>query len=285
MRPSRRWTLAGPRVGHGAQSRRPRTLAPGAAPRPRGRDGVQQSHATGGGSARRPRRLRSGSGRLHARRAARHARVGDAAGRPLHLAVAVSGAPEIGTLFTNAKVFTGTGEDDFVSAFRVEEGRFTWIGDADTVAHEQAVDLGGRTVLPGLIDSHTHPALVIANGHSVECFPPAVTSVEELLAALRTHPALGAGPDAWILGRGFDETKYPGARMPTASDLDRVSRDQPVMVWRCDAHSAVCNTRALELAGSRRTRPIRAEPASSATPMASPTASSPRSPPPPPSRA
>ncbi|WEG08688.1 amidohydrolase family protein [Microbacterium horticulturae] len=152
-------------------------------------------------------------------------------------------------LFTHAKVFTGASEDDFATAFRVVDGRFGWVGDAAEVAGEPSTDLGGRTVLPGLIDSHTHPALMVAHGTEVECFPPVVASIDELVTRLREHPDVGAGDGTWILGRGFDDTKFPGGRMPTAADLDRVSTDQPVLVWRCDAHSAVCNSVALRIAG------------------------------------
>ncbi|WEK60878.1 MAG: amidohydrolase family protein [Candidatus Microbacterium colombiense] len=159
------------------------------------------------------------------------------------------GTPAGSSLFTNAQVFTGESEAGFASAFRIVDGRIDWIGDAAEVADEQATDLGGRTVLPGLIDSHTHPALIAGTAVAAECFPPAVTSVDELVAVLGAHADGVAGADGWILGRGFDDTKFPGRQMPTAADLDRVSRDRPVMVWRCDAHSAVCNTRALELAG------------------------------------
>ncbi|MDQ0642707.1 amidohydrolase [Microbacterium murale] len=152
-------------------------------------------------------------------------------------------------LFTNAKVFTGTGEDDFVSAFRIRDGVFDWVGDAADIDGQDAVDLGGRTVLPGLIDSHTHPALMAGTAAAAECFPPAVTSVDELVDVMRAHAATVTAEDAWILGRGFDDTKFPERRMPTAADLDRVSTDRPVLVWRCDAHSAVCNSKALEVAG------------------------------------
>lgn len=150
-------------------------------------------------------------------------------------------------LFTNAKVFTGASEVAFGSAFRVVDGLVDWVGDAAQVAGEPAIDLRGRTVLPGLIDSHTHPALIAGTAIAAECFPPAVASPDELVAVLRAQAAATRG--TWILGRGFDETKFPARRMPTAADLDRVSTDRPVLVWRCDAHSAVCNTRALELAG------------------------------------
>lgn len=150
-------------------------------------------------------------------------------------------------LFTNAKVFTGESETAFASAFRITDGVVDWVGDAGDVAGESAVDLGGRTVLPGLIDSHTHPALMAATASVAECFPPQVVSPDDLVAVLTAHA--GATTDSWILGRGFDDTKFPGGVMPTAADLDRVSTDRPVLVWRCDAHSAVCNTKALELAG------------------------------------
>jgi predicted amidohydrolase YtcJ len=146
-------------------------------------------------------------------------------------------------------VLTGESETAFATAFRVRDGVIEWVGDEADVAGEASTDLGGRTVLPGLIDSHTHPALMAGTAAAAECFPPAVTSPDELVAVLRAHAETVTGPDAWILGRGFDDTKFPGGRMPTAADLDRVSTDRPVLVWRCDAHSAVCNTRALEIAG------------------------------------
>lgn len=152
-------------------------------------------------------------------------------------------------LFTNAKVFTGESETSFASAFRIVDGIVDWVGDAAEVAGSLSTDLDGRTVLPGLIDSHTHPALMAGTAAAAECFPPAVTSADALVKVLRAHAASVTAPGAWILGRGFDDTKFPGRRMPTAADLDRVSTDRPVLVWRCDAHSAVCNTRALELAG------------------------------------
>ncbi|WP_119696362.1 amidohydrolase [Microbacterium halotolerans] len=150
-------------------------------------------------------------------------------------------------LFTNAKVFTGESETGFASAFRTVDGTIDWVGAAEEVEGETAVDLGGRTVLPGLIDSHTHPALIAGTAAAVECFPPAVASVHELVETLRMHAA--STGDDWVLGRGFDESKFPERRMPTAEDLDRVSKDRPVLVWRCDAHSAVCNSAALRMAG------------------------------------
>lgn len=152
-------------------------------------------------------------------------------------------------LFRNAKVFTGRAEDDFATAFRIEDGRVSWVGDQAEVAGQAATDLGGRTVLPGLLDVHTHPAVMAAQADAIDCLPPRVTSLAALLDRLRDHPSYGSGPEAWILGTGFDDARFPEGRAPTAADLDTVSTSQPVLVRRCDGHSASCNTRALDLAG------------------------------------
>lgn len=152
-------------------------------------------------------------------------------------------------LFVNGKVFTGRGEHDFVTTFRITDGMFSWIGERADVASEPAVDLQGRTVVPGLLDVHTHPAFMATLVDAAMCLPSEVNSLAGLLEKLRTHPNLGRGTDAWIEGFGYDESKYPHGRGPTADDLDQVSTTQPVFVQRCDGHSSACNHRALELAG------------------------------------
>lgn len=152
------------------------------------------------------------------------------------------------TTFHHTRVFTGTGERDVASAFRIRDGRFTWVGDAaDLTAEERttAVDLGGRTVLPGFLDVHTHPAMMATLADAVPCLPPAVTSIDDLVAALRGGPD-GAG---WLTGYGYDDARFPGRIGPTAADLDRVDGTRPILVHRCDGHSAVANTVALATAG------------------------------------
>lgn len=155
-------------------------------------------------------------------------------------------------LFVNGRIFTGRSEDDFASMFRITDGIFAWVAESP-VSHdmpdESVIDLRGRTVIPGLLDVHTHPAFMAALVNSVMCLPPEVTSLAALLDKLRTHPNIGKDADSWIEGFGYDESKYPEGRGPTADDLDEVSTSQPILVLRCDGHSAVCNHRGLELAG------------------------------------
>jgi predicted amidohydrolase YtcJ len=158
-------------------------------------------------------------------------------------------------LYVNGKIFTGVSETHFASAFVITDGRFSWVGDAPDAAARDAVDLGGRTVLPGFLDIHTHPALMSTMIDAVACLPPMINNIPELIAALKTHQDFGGGPDLWIEGWGYDESRLAERRKPTAQDLNQVSTTQPVFVRRSDGHSAVCNTRALELAGISRETP------------------------------
>src|SRR5687768_3563938 len=106
------------------------------------------------------------------------------------------------TLFIGADVFTGRSASDRASAFRVDAGLITWVGDAGEVAGEPATHLGGRVVLPGLLDMHTHPGVMAARADYLDVLPPTVTSLAGLVERLRAHPLVDVA-GAWILGAGF----------------------------------------------------------------------------------
>ena len=155
--------------------------------------------------------------------------------------------------YRHPKIFTGTGEDDFATAFAVQDGVITWVGEAADVPVGAVVeDLEGGVVLPGLIDAHTHPTYIAQIVDAVACTVPEVSSIPEMIEALRGHRNVGRGDHLWIEGWGYDESKLAERRSPTRHDLDQVSTTQPVYVLRSDAHSGICNTRALELAGITR---------------------------------
>ena len=158
-------------------------------------------------------------------------------------------------VFVNGKIFTGHNETEFVSAFKVVDGDIAWVGDAKDVNATHAIDLHGSTVLPGFIDIHTHPTYVALTVDAVACTVPVVNSIPEMIEALKHHRNYGKGQDNWIEGWGYDESKLAEHRTPTTKDLDHVSTTQPVYVMRSDAHSGICNTRALQIAGITKDTP------------------------------
>lgn len=160
------------------------------------------------------------------------------------------------TLFTNGNIFTATDEQTFHRSMLVTDGKISWIGDnPQNLNFDKTVDLQGHTILPGLIDVHTHPKYIADALHGVACTPPLVNSIKEMQEALRKSPAFGKGPNTWIEGWGFDETKLAEHRSPNCHDLDEVSTTQPIFIYRSDCHSSVGNSKALELAGIDRNTP------------------------------
>jgi predicted amidohydrolase YtcJ len=136
-------------------------------------------------------------------------------------------------------------------ALAVGGGRLLALGanreiEALAAGNADVIDLAGRLVLPGFVDSHFHFydwALARA-GLQLD----RLTSLDNLLAVLKERAAtLPVGQ--WVLGLGFNECLWPENRIPTCRELDKVVPDHPVLLRRCDMHLAVANTRALKKAG------------------------------------
>ncbi|CCK82700.1 Amidohydrolase family protein [Lactobacillus equicursoris 66c] len=149
--------------------------------------------------------------------------------------------------FINGKIFLGTSETAFADSLTVVDGKIA--PDNAVSEPDEVIDLHGATVVPGLIDNHTHPKYIADALHGAACTPPLVNSIPEMQEALRHTPEYGKGADVWIEGWGFDESKLAEHRSPNRDDLDQVSTTQPIFLYRSDCHSSVGNSRALELAG------------------------------------
>src|SRR5437868_5654686 len=107
----------------------------------------------------------------------------------------------------------------------VSAGRFIAVGSNDEVmnlasARVRKVDLGGKTVLPGFIDAHSHPASAgLQHLKSVDCD---LRSIREIVAALHER-AQKTPAGEWVLGFKYDDTKTAEGRPLTIADLDGAS--------------------------------------------------------------
>jgi len=134
------------------------------------------------------------------------------------------------------------------SAMAIGAGRILAVGDdrnVGTLATPQTtrLDLGGKTVTPGFIDSHVH--MLTFGVHLLrDADLVGSATIDEVLSRLS---AVAKRVDGWIQGVGFDQDKLKERRFPTREDLDRVSRDRPIIIWRVCGHAAVVNSAALAL--------------------------------------
>ncbi|MCA1631781.1 MAG: amidohydrolase [Acidobacteria bacterium] len=151
----------------------------------------------------------------------------------------------------NGNFFTVDPRRPRAQAAAVADGRFLAVGTNAEVrslasARTARVDLGGKTVLPGFIDAHSHPA-VSGRLHlrEVDCD---LRSIREIQAALRRRAAeTPAGK--WVLGFKYDDTKTTEGRPLTRADLDAAAPDRPVRVAHRGGHTIYVNSRAFKLAG------------------------------------
>jgi predicted amidohydrolase YtcJ len=153
-------------------------------------------------------------------------------------------------LVVGGEVFTAHADHPRAEALAVVGNRIAAVG---TTARLEAsfpgarrLDVGGRTVLPGLVDAHNH---FVATGEmlsTVDVRYPSVASVDELVAAL-TAAAASTPAGQWVEASGFDHAKYD--RPPTCLDLDRATTDHPVFVLHVSGHQGVANSLALAKQG------------------------------------
>jgi predicted amidohydrolase YtcJ len=166
------------------------------------------------------------------------------------------------TIFLNGNIWTGTMRIEFsggpvttrdivtAQALAIKGDRILAVGANDEIQkhkgkNTKVIDLGGRFVMPGFNDAHLH-----LSGGGFEKLNVDLTGTKSLAemkqrvaARAQTTPA-----GQWILGRGWDETKWTEQVLPTRHDLDGVTADHPAIFGRVDGHSAVANSAALKLA-------------------------------------
>ncbi len=109
----------------------------------------------------------------------------------------------------------------------------------------QIIDVKGKLVLPGFIDSHTH---IEMGGFHLLGVDLRDAENEKEFGELLKAKSEELGPDSWITGGYWDHDKWPGAKLPSAELVDKYVPDRPVFVLRYDGHMAVANSMALKLA-------------------------------------
>jgi predicted amidohydrolase YtcJ len=161
----------------------------------------------------------------------------------------MEGRFETEALFTNGRILTSDLRRPSAGSVAIRAGRIVAVGDEAAVRAEvnpsaMAVDLGGRTMVPGFIDAHNHLACTAETFFAVDAGPRSVGSIVELVSEIN-RAAGRTPPGAWIRGFGMDFTKFAEGRRPTRWDLDEATAEHPVVILHVSGHYALVNSRAL----------------------------------------
>ena len=159
----------------------------------------------------------------------------------------------------NGKVITVDEKFSIGEAVAVKNGRIQHVGTTEEVKaltgeKTQIVDLKGKTVMPGLNDSHIHVSGTGSALMMINCRTPPMYSIEDMKKAV-AEKVKDSKPGEWVLGRGWDQAKLAEHRNPSRYDLDEVSPDNPVVLTRTCGHLLVANSLALEIGGVSKDTP------------------------------
>ena len=144
----------------------------------------------------------------------------------------------------NGKIVTVDGGFSIARAVAIRGDRFIAVGDDARVralagAKTKPIDLGGRTLIPGLMDGHLHNA---GGGPGVDL--SRARSIDELLAAVRARAAAASPGEIIVSNSDWHEAQLKEKRLPHRRELDRVAPNHPVVLVR-GGHEFILNSAAL----------------------------------------
>jgi len=158
-------------------------------------------------------------------------------------------------LLFNGNVYTVNEKQPRAEAIVVKGGRILFVGsnnEAQKFHATRAIDLHGRTLVPGLTDSHCH---IFGIGERELTLNLADTNTLGDFLAKVAERATKTPPGKWVTGRGWIETFWKPAQFPTRQDLDKIAAENPVFLTRADGHASVVNSAALKIANIDKNTP------------------------------
>ncbi len=153
------------------------------------------------------------------------------------------------TLFTNAKVWQPDGS--FTESFGINTGHIDFTGsniEAKSLSanYTQVIDLGNKLVLPGLIDGHLHLVKGSQMRKLLDCSK--INSIQELRESIKKY--VNQNHVKWVIGGNLDLGKVFGSyRLSGVNIADEIFNDLPLYITNYDYHSAICNSKAIEITG------------------------------------
>ena len=159
-------------------------------------------------------------------------------------------------IYFGGDILTMVGDNpSYVEAIVTKEGNIVFTGSYKEALkifkNSHLVDLNGKTLLPGFIDGHAHFASFSGQSIGAQILPPpdaGAKNIPELIRILKDwNTPKNRSLTGWIFGMGFDDSVLEEKRFPTKHDLDKVSKQFPIMIIHISGHFAVVNSKGLEV--------------------------------------
>jgi predicted amidohydrolase YtcJ len=155
----------------------------------------------------------------------------------------------------NANIYTIDPAKPTASAITIRDNKILALGDDQSMRSllptAESIDLGGRCVIPGLIDAHLHWEWVSLGLKNIDCETP---TLAELLRRVVERVRITPPDGTWIRGHGWNQNVW-GGTFPTKTDLDRVAPNHPVYLTAKSGHAGLANSIALKLGNVTSTTP------------------------------
>ncbi|NLP63159.1 amidohydrolase [Paraburkholderia sacchari] len=151
-------------------------------------------------------------------------------------------------ILTNARAYTVDPHCPWASAVAVREGRIVFVGDTLGAqrfagAHTRTIDVGGRLMLPGFVESHWHFSTTAFAAQAFINFEDPQLVLDALRTYVEAHPH-----EKSIIGMGWVQAAMP-AELLNRATLDTICADRPVCLLSTDFHTMWVNSKALEVGG------------------------------------
>jgi predicted amidohydrolase YtcJ len=168
----------------------------------------------------------------------------------LHAQAPPSSAPHTTTYYLHGRIYTNDPKQPWAEALAVRDEKIFCIGsisqimlDCGGAESHDVVQLKGQFVMPGFNDAHVHIGGAGRDKLNVQLNgATSIADVQKLIKAAADHHKAGE----WILGSGWDQTRWPDQKFPSRLDLDQAAPDNPVYLDHVSGHIAVVNSLALK---------------------------------------
>lgn len=159
-------------------------------------------------------------------------------------------------IFINGKVVTMERDMPFTEGVVISDEKIVFVGgNEDALSYKdkytQIIDLNGRVMVPGFIDSHMH---LLNLGLTMKIIDlSGVRSIQQLKTVISQYiDNHSIEPGQWVLGRGWNQDYFEEKIFPDRYILDEISQQHPIVIIRACGHAVVANSIAMEVCGVNR---------------------------------